>query len=115
MTLIRQTEPDGKSNSNKVKKNPYCIPGRALFLMIELFLRHVCLDETNKRCSSSYFQQARRNSPSQMFLKIGLLKNLQFSQENNFVGVSFNRVAGLQACIFIRTILHHMCFPVKII
>ena len=34
-------------------------------------------------------------SRSQIFLKIGLFKNSQYSQENTSVGVCFNKVAGL--------------------
>ena len=39
------------------------------------------------------------------------LKILQYSQENTCIGVSFNKVAGLQALNFIKTRLQHRYFP----
>ena len=37
-----------------------------------------------------------RNSPSQMFYKIGVLKNFTEFSENTCAGVTFNAVAGLR-------------------
>ena len=38
----------------------------------------------------------------------------QYSQENTFVGVFFNKIAGFQACNFIKKRLQNRCFPVNI-
>ena len=43
-----------------------------------------------------------------MFLNVS-----QISQENTYVGVSFNKVADLKAWNFIEKRLQHRCFPVK--
>ena len=51
----------------------------------------------------------RRYSLKQVFLKIS-----QYSQENGYTGVSFNKVAGLKACNFIKKILQYRCFPVNV-
>ena len=48
-----------------------------------------------------------RSSRSQMFFKIVVLKNSQMSVS------FFNKVAGPQACNFIKMRLEHRCFPVK--
>ena len=52
----------------------------------------------------------------QIFFRIGVLKikHSQNSQENTCVGVSFNKIAGLQACNSIKKKLQHRCFAVKI-
>ena len=42
-----------------------------------------------------------QKQPPEMFCKKGVLKNLE-TQENNCVGVSFNKVAGLNANNFIK-------------
>ena len=45
-----------------------------------------------------------------LFLKIS-----QYSQEKTYIGVSlFNKVAGFQACTFIKKRLYHRCFLVNI-
>ena len=44
-----------------------------------------------------------------MFLNIS-----QYSQENAWVWVFFNKVLGLQACNLIKKRLQHICFPVNI-
>ena len=49
-----------------------------------------------------------------MFIKRLFLKISQYSQENTCVSVSFYKVAGLQACNFIKKRLQHWCFPVNI-
>ena len=49
-----------------------------------------------------------RCSSKQVFLKIS-----QISRESNCVGVSFNKVAELRVCNFIKKRLQHRCFPVK--
>ena len=46
------------------------------------------------------------SSRSQMFLKIGVLKNLESL---------FNKVAGHQACNFTKKRLLHRCFPMNIV
>ena len=48
------------------------------------------------------------------FTKYVFLKTLQYSQENTCVVVSFNKVAGLKACSFIKKRLQRSCFPVNI-
>ena len=47
-------------------------------------------------------------------LKQVLLKISPYSQENNYVGAFFNKVACLQANNFIKKRLQHRCFPVYI-
>ena len=54
-----------------------------------------------------------KSSHSQMFFKIGVLKISQYSQKSTCVGV-LNKVAGLQACSFIKKRLQHKCFFVNI-
>ena len=48
-----------------------------------------------------------------MFFKISVLKIIAISQQNTCVEVFFNKIAGLQACNFIKKRLQHRCFPVK--
>ena len=43
-----------------------------------------------------------KNSPSQTFFRIGVLKISQYSKENTWVGVFFNKVTGLQPCSFFK-------------
>ena len=54
-----------------------------------------------------------QSSRSQMFFKIGVLKNSQISQENTMLESLFNEVAGLKAWNFIKKRLQHLYFPVK--
>ena len=42
-----------------------------------------------------YFSECKKQ-PMEMFYKKGVLKNLQNSQENTCVGVSFKKAAGLR-------------------
>ena len=49
-----------------------------------------------------------------VLLKNLFLKILQYSQEKNCVGATFNKVTGLQAYEFIRKILLDRCFLMKI-
>ena len=44
-----------------------------------------------------------------MFLKIS-----QYSPENTYVRIFFEKVAGLKACNFIKKRLKYRCFPVNI-
>ena len=46
--------------------------------------------------------------------KLVFLKTLQYSLESTCVGVSFNKVAGLNACNFLKNRLQCKCFPVNI-
>ena len=50
-----------------------------------------------------------------MFFKMVFLINLLISQENNCVGIFFNKVAGLNDYNFILKRLQHRCFPVKFV
>ena len=52
--------------------------------------------------------------PPGVFYKKLFLKISQYLQENICVKVSFNQVAGLQACIFIKKRFQHRCFSVSI-
>ena len=56
----------------------------------------------------SFKSSHRRCSVKKVFLKIS-----QISKENTCVEVFFNKVAGLQACNFIKKILQYRYFPVK--
>ena len=52
-----------------------------------------------------------RSSLSQMFLKIGVLKKFRNIHRKTPVLESlFNKVTGLQVCLFIRKRLQHKCF-----
>ena len=44
---------------------------------------------------------------------MSVLKNFTNFSGNTCVGVSFNKVASLQACNFIEKSFQHGCFPVK--
>ena len=49
-----------------------------------------------------------------MFFKIGALKNFaNFYRKTPVLDSLFNKVAGPQACSFIKKRLQHRCFPVK--
>ena len=52
--------------------------------------------------------------PRVALLKRLLLRILQYSQEKNCVGISFNKVAGLDACNIIKKRLKNKCFFVNI-
>ena len=54
---------------------------------------------------SGNFEINVRSIRLQMFFKIGALKK--------FSGISFNKVADLKVCSFIKTRLQHRSFPVK--
>ena len=67
------------------------------------------LDDNNQLVTTSL----RRNC-SQMFFKIGVLKNFAiFTGKPLCLSLIFNKIAGLQPCNFIKKRLQHMCFPVK--
>ena len=55
-----------------------------------------------------------KSSHQRCSVKKVILKILQISMENTCAGVFFNKVAGLQVCNFIKKILRHMYFPVKV-
>ena len=49
-----------------------------------------------------------------MYFKIGALKNFaNFNRKTPVLDSLFNKVAGPQACYFIKKRLQHRCFPVK--
>ena len=51
---------------------------------------------------------------SQMFLKIGVLKNLaNFTGKHLCWSLFFNKVAGLRPATLLKKRLQHRCFPVK--
>ena len=56
------------------------------------------------------------SSHSQMFFKIGVLNSFANSQQQNtYVVVSFDKVAGLKVWNFIKNRLQHRRFPVKFV
>ena len=55
-----------------------------------------------------------RSSRLQMFFKTVVLKNFAIFTGKHLCGSLFNKVAGLQACNFIKKRLQHGCFPVNI-
>ena len=55
-----------------------------------------------------------RGSRSQMFFKIDVLKNLpMLTGKHLYWTPFFNKVAGLQACNFIKKWLQHKCFSMN--
>ena len=48
-----------------------------------------------------------------MFFKIGVLKIHEYHRKIPVLESLFNKVAGLNACSFIKKRLHHKYFPVK--
>ena len=52
-------------------------------------------------------------SCSEIFFKVGVLKDSQYSQKTVFESL-FNKVTGLKACNFIEKRLQYRCFPVDI-
>ena len=85
-------------------------------LSIKIFKIQNKLDE-NSKVSQNFREisqkQPFRTSHRRCSIKKVFLKILQISQENTFVGVSFNKVVGLKACNFIKKRLQHKCFPVN--
>ena len=69
-------------------------------------------NEKRKTSSNSLYQNTktvvRRCSVKRFFLKIS-----QSSQRNTCVGVSFNKVADIKTCNFIKKRHQHKSFPVK--
>ena len=63
-----------------------------------------------KRRSAILVKLNSRSSRSQMLLKIGVLENVAKSPEFESL---FNKVAGLEACNFIKNSIQHRSFPVK--
>ena len=56
-----------------------------------------------------------RSSLLQMFFKIDVLKNSQYSQENTCVGVSFLiKLLASRPATLLKKRLQHRCFPVNI-
>ena len=55
-----------------------------------------------------------RNSHQRCNIKKAVLRNVAISTGNTFARVSFGKVAGLKACIFVKKKLQHRCFPVNI-
>ena len=56
-----------------------------------------------------------RSSHQRCSAKKVLLKISQVSQESSVLEFLFNKVAGLQACNFIKKKLQHRCFPVRFV
>ena len=55
-----------------------------------------------------------RSTRLQVFFKIGVIKSFhKFHMKTPLLESLFHTVAGLQACIFIKTRLQHRRFPVK--
>ena len=71
--------------------------------------KHSCLVSYDRRVFRTRETVVRRCSVKKVFLKIS-----QKSQENTCVGVSFNKISGLNAYNFITKRLQHRCFPVNI-
>ena len=62
----------------------------------------------------TFLMSLGKSSHSQMFFKIGVLKISQYSQKKTTCVGVLNKVAGLQACSFIKKRLQHKCFFVNI-
>ena len=61
-----------------------------------------------------FMRYVQKQPPDVFFKRIGTLKNfLDFSGKHLLESI-FNKVAALQACIFIKKRLKHKCFPVNI-
>ena len=61
------------------------------------------------------FMNNGKSSCSQMFFKVGVLKNFtNLTGKNLCWGLFFNKVAGVTTCNFIKKRLKHRCFPVVI-
>ena len=61
-----------------------------------------------------FMRYVQKQPPDVFFKRIGALKNfLDFSGKHLLESI-FNKVAALQACIFIKKRLKHKCFPVNI-
>ena len=81
-----------------------------------LLYRKRCLHESQMKISWWSFVNPRkdRSSRSQMFFKIGILKNLRnFTGKHMWLQCLFNKVAALMAYNFIWKRLQQRCFPVK--
>ena len=63
----------------------------------------------NHRGLPGLFRSSHRMWP----VKKVFLKSLQISQGKHLLESLFNKVAGFQACNFIKKRLQHWCFPVK--
>ena len=61
----------------------------------------------------TYFPEQHRNSCSQIFFKIVVLKIFKNFTRNICIGVFFNKVTGPQACNFIKKKPQHRCFCAK--
>ena len=57
--------------------------------------------------------QGNQEGFRRFFIKKPFLKISKYSPENTCVRVSFNKVAGLQPCNFIKERLQRKCFPVN--
>ena len=64
-----------------------------------------------QRCGPEFIQK----QPPEVFCKKKVfLKLLQFHRKTPVLECLFNNVAGLEPCNFIKKILRHWCFPVKV-
>ena len=61
------------------------------------------------------FRKEVQKKPPKLFYKKKMFFGIsQYSQKDKCVGVSFNKIAVLKACNFIKKKLQHRCFPVNI-
>ena len=79
---------------------------------IDLFnIQYQILRDVLKNRSSILLKEGLQNQSSQIFFKIGGLKN--FHRKTPVLESLFNKFSDLQACCFIKKRFHHKCFPVK--
>ena len=70
---------------------------------------YICSETAVQICFENHMY---RSSRSQMFFKIGVLKNFAVIRRKTPVFESlFNKIAGLKSCNFIKKRLQHRCFP----
>ena len=76
-------------------------------------LKHRFMVETYHKTSMKLSCISREAATRGVLWKKLFIKISQYSQENNCVGVSFNKV--VQVCNFIKKRLQHRCFPWNIV
>ena len=99
-------------NKQEIRKSKYKYGGTKVCKAEEIrkYFVNPKIESFRLVCKLHYLQfgfQIYRSSRSQMFLGTGALKNFAMLE------FLFNKVAGLQACNFIKKTLQHWCFSVK--
>ena len=77
-------------------------------------LLNECLWKINQGSQKSILFCSYRSSRSEMFFKVGILKNFAIFTGEHLCWSLFNKVAGLNACNFLKKRLQCKCFPVNI-